>query len=85
MGRSQLPLEPSPLQAAQPQLSQPILIGEVFHPLGQFCGIPLDAPKQVHVSPVLRTPHPDKALQVSSHSAELRGQSALGTELQHQL
>ena len=37
------PPEPSLLQAEESQLSQPALIGEVFHPLDHFCGPPLDA------------------------------------------
>jgi len=45
------------LQAEQPQLSQPVLTGEVFHPWDYFCGPPLDTLQQVRVSPVLRTPH----------------------------
>jgi len=50
--------------------SQPVL-----HPLGHFCGPPLDTLQQVHVSPVLSTPHLDAVLQVRSHSAEQRGTS----------
>ena len=55
--------EPSLLQAEPPQLSQPFLIGEVFHPSDHFCGPPLDPLQQVHVFPVLRTPELDAALQ----------------------
>lgn len=47
-------LEPSLLQAGQPQLSQHALVREVFHPLSHFCGPPLDELQQVHVTPVLR-------------------------------
>ena len=36
-GRSQVTLKPSLLQAEQPHLSQPVLIGKVFHPLDHFC------------------------------------------------
>jgi len=32
------------LQAEQPQLSQPFLTAEVFHPSHHFCGPPLDPP-----------------------------------------
>ncbi|KAK4831211.1 hypothetical protein QYF61_016048 [Mycteria americana] len=32
----------------QPQLSQPFLIGEVFHPSDNFCGPPLDLLQQIH-------------------------------------
>jgi len=48
--------EPSLLQTEQPQLSQPVLIGDMFDPLEHFCGPPLDALQQLHVSAVLRTP-----------------------------
>ena len=48
--------QPSPLQAEQPQLSQPFLIGEVFHPSDHVCGPPLDPLHQLHVLLVLRTP-----------------------------
>ena len=37
-GHSQVTLEPSLFQAEQPQLPQPVLIGEVFHSLDRFCG-----------------------------------------------
>ena len=63
-GFYQVFLEPSLLQAEEPQLSQPILIGEVFHPLDHFSDPPLHALQQVYVSPVIRTPQPDIALQV---------------------
>ena len=47
---------------------------EVLHPLNRLRGPPLDELQQLHVSPVLRTPHLDAALQVSSHStAHSRG------------
>ncbi|KAK4832414.1 hypothetical protein QYF61_023093 [Mycteria americana] len=36
--------------AKQPQLSQPLLIGEVLQPPDHLCGPPLDLLKQVHVS-----------------------------------
>ena len=45
-------LEPSLPQAEQPQLSQPVLIGEVYYLLDHFCGPPLDVLQEVHVSPV---------------------------------
>jgi len=62
------------LQAEQPQLSQPVLVGEVFHPLDHFCGPPLKALQQVHVSPVLRTPHLDAVLQMKSHQRRVKWQ-----------
>ncbi|KAK4807049.1 hypothetical protein QYF61_018390 [Mycteria americana] len=49
--------------AEQPQLSQPVLIGEVFHPSDHLRGPPLDPLKQVHVFLVLRTPELDAVLQ----------------------
>ena len=72
-GRSQVSPETSLLQAEQPQLSQPVLTGEVFYPSDQFCAPPLDVLQQVHVSPVLRTPHLDAVLQVRSHTTEQKG------------
>jgi len=51
--------------------SQPVLKGEVFHPLGHFCGPALVAFHQVHVSPVLRTPHLDAILQLRSHQCRV--------------
>ena len=57
-------MEPSRLQAEQPQLFQPALMGEVFHTLNHYCGPPLDLLQQVYVSLVLRAPHLDAVLQV---------------------
>ncbi|KAK4818403.1 hypothetical protein QYF61_012324 [Mycteria americana] len=62
-GHNKVSLEPSFLQAEQPQLSQPVLIGEVLQPSDHFCGPPLDLLQQVHVFPVLRAPELDTALQ----------------------
>ena len=45
-GCSQVSLEPSLLQASQPQLSA-FPLKEVFHPLNHFCGPSLDALQQV--------------------------------------
>jgi len=50
-GSNKVSLEPSLLQAEQPQLSQPALTGEVFQPSDRFCVLPVD-PLQ-HVFPVL--------------------------------
>ena len=55
-----------------PQLSQPVLVGEVFHPLDHFCGLSLVMLQQVHVFPVLRTSHLVAVSQARSHSAEQR-------------
>ncbi|KAK4827937.1 hypothetical protein QYF61_022552 [Mycteria americana] len=63
--------------AEQPQLSQPVLIGEVLHPLDHFCGPPLDPLQQVRVFPVLRTPELDAVLQVGSHQSRVEGQNRL--------
>ncbi|KAK4818444.1 hypothetical protein QYF61_013131 [Mycteria americana] len=41
--------EPSLLQAEQPQLSQPVFIGEVLQPSDRLHGPPLDLLQQVHV------------------------------------
>jgi len=55
--------------------SQPILAGEPFHPWDHFCGPPLDALQQLHVSPVLRTPRLDAVLQVRPHQHRAEGPS----------
>ena len=62
-------LEPSLLQAEQPQLSQAFLIGEVLRPSDHFCVRPLDLLQQVHVFPVLRTPELNAACQVGAHQS----------------
>ncbi|KAK4816418.1 hypothetical protein QYF61_016854 [Mycteria americana] len=64
-------------KAEQPQLSQPVLIGEVFQPPDHFCGPPLDPLQQVHVFPVLRAPELDAVLQVGSHQSAAEGQNHL--------
>ena len=62
-------LQPSLLQAEQPQLSQPFLTAEVLQPPDQFCGPTLDLLRQVHVFPVLRALELDTGLQVGSHQS----------------
>jgi len=52
--------------------SQPVLIGEAFHPLDHFCGPRMDTLQQLCVSPALSTPHLDAVLQVRSQSTEQR-------------
>ena len=42
-----------------------------------FCGPPLDAFQQVHIFPVLSTPHLDAVLHVRSHHCRLEGQDHL--------
>ena len=74
-GHCQVTSEPSLLQAEQPQLSQPVLIGEVFHPLDHFSGPPLDAIQQFRVSPVLQTSHVDAVYQVRSHYHSAEGKN----------
>jgi len=62
-------------QAEQPQLSQPVFIGEVLHSVGHFYGPALDVLQQDYISPVLKTPHLDTVLlQVwpYQHRAELQ-------------
>jgi len=36
-GHNKVPLKPSLLQAEQPQLTQPVLVGDMFHPSDRFC------------------------------------------------
>jgi len=75
--------EPSFLQAEQPQLSQPVLLGEVFQPSDDFCGPPLDPLQQVHVCLLLRAPEPDAGLQVGSHQSTVEGQNHLPQRAGH--
>ncbi|KAK4831174.1 LOW QUALITY PROTEIN: hypothetical protein QYF61_015644 [Mycteria americana] len=70
-------LEPSLLQAEQPQLSQPVLVGEVLQPSDHFHGPPLDPLQQLHVFPLLRAPELDTVLQMSSHQSRGEGQNHL--------
>jgi len=58
-GHNKVSLQPSPLEAEQLRLSQPLLIGEVLHPSHHFCGPPLDPLQQLHVFPMLRAPELD--------------------------
>jgi len=74
-GCYQVTSEPSLLQAEQPQLS--LLIGEGFVHLVHICGCSLDVLQQLHVSPVVRTPHPDSALWVRPHQHRADGQDHL--------
>ncbi|KAK4819180.1 hypothetical protein QYF61_025995 [Mycteria americana] len=66
-------LEPSLLQAEQPQLSQPFLTAEVFQPSDHLHVPPLDPLQQVDACLVLRTPDLDAVLQGGLSRAEQRG------------
>ncbi|SGA33935.1 Uncharacterised protein [Chlamydia abortus] len=55
-GRSEVSLEPSPLQTKQAQFHQPFFTGEVLQPSDHLCGPPLDLIQQVCVFPVLGAP-----------------------------
>ncbi|KAK4813670.1 hypothetical protein QYF61_017637, partial [Mycteria americana] len=65
--------EPSLLQAEQPQLSQPVFIGEVLQPSHHLRGPPLDSLQQVHVLLMLGAPELDTVLQVGSHKSGVEG------------
>ena len=54
-----VPQEPSLLQAEKPQLSQPVLIGEVPQPSDHLCGPPLDLLQQLDVLLLLGAPEWD--------------------------
>ncbi|PKU46981.1 rna-directed dna polymerase from mobile element hypothetical protein [Limosa lapponica baueri] len=69
-GCYEVSLEPSPLQAEQPQLSQPVFIQEVLRHPDHLHGPPL-------VLPVLRTPKLDAALPVRSHKSRVEEQNHL--------
>ncbi|CAM9277954.1 unnamed protein product, partial [Bubo scandiacus] len=56
-------LEPSLLQAEQPQLSHPFFIGELFQPSDNFCGPILDLLYQIHVLLMLGAPELNTILQ----------------------
>ena len=76
-GPKKVSLEPSLLQAEQPQLSQPFLIGEVFQPSYHFCGPSLDPLQQLHIFPMLRALELDAGLQVGYHQSREEGQNPL--------
>jgi len=82
-GHYQVSLKPSLSQAEQPQLSQPVFIGEIFHSLDPFCCPPMDVFQQVYVSPVLRTPYLDKVLPLRSHRQRAKGQDHLTRPADH--
>ncbi|KAK4829762.1 hypothetical protein QYF61_006486 [Mycteria americana] len=68
-------LQPSLLQAEQPQLSQPVFIGEVLQPSDHFHGPPLDSLQQVHVLLMLGAPELDTVLQVGWHKSRVEGEN----------
>ncbi|KAK4831823.1 hypothetical protein QYF61_019346 [Mycteria americana] len=61
--------QPSLLQAEQPQLSQPVFIGEVHQPSDHLRGPPLGLLKQVHVLLMLGTTELNTVLQAGSHKS----------------
>ncbi|KAK4806791.1 hypothetical protein QYF61_005587 [Mycteria americana] len=67
----------------QPQLSQPVLVGEVLQPSYHFHGPPLDPLQQLHVLLVLRAPELDAVLQVGSHQSRIEGQNHLPQPVGH--
>ncbi|KAK4826723.1 LOW QUALITY PROTEIN: hypothetical protein QYF61_010976 [Mycteria americana] len=70
-------LSGQPVPPEQPQLSQPVLIGEVLQLSDHFRGPPLDPLQQLHVLLVLRAPELDAVLQVGSHQSRAEGQNHL--------
>ena len=51
--------------------------------MDHFCGPPLDALPQVHISPVLRAPHLETVLQVRLHQRRAKGQNHLPHTASH--
>ena len=74
-GHCKVSLEPSLLQSEIPQLSQPVLMGEVLQPSDQLHGPPLHPLQQLHVLLVLGAPELDALLQVGSHESRVEGQN----------
>ncbi|KAK4832092.1 hypothetical protein QYF61_020707 [Mycteria americana] len=69
--------EPPLLQAEQPQLSQPVFIGEVLQPSDPLHGPPLDSFQQVHVLLMLGAPELNAVLRVGSHESGVEGENHL--------
>jgi len=69
--------EPSLLQTEQPQLPQPVLIGEVLQPSDDLRGPPLDLFQHIHVLLVLGAPELDTVFQVGFHKSRVKGQNHL--------
>jgi len=76
-GCNKVSLQPSLLQAEQPQLPQPFFKAELLQTSNHFSGPPLDPLQQVHSFPVLRAPELDTELQVRSHQSRAEGQNPL--------
>ena len=74
-GHNKFSPKPSLFQVEQPQLSQPFLVGEDFHPSDHFCGPPLVPFQQLRVFPVLRAPELNAGLQGRSHQSRVEGQN----------
>jgi len=76
-------MQPSLLQAEQPQLSQPFLIGGVFQPPDHLCGPSLDPLQQFHVLLVLGAPELYAEFQVRSHQSRAERQNHLSRPAGH--
>jgi len=64
-GHNKVSPQPSLLQAEQPQLSHPFLLGEVFQTSDHLHGHPLDPLQRAHVLLMLGAPEPNAVLQYS--------------------
>ncbi|KAK4823457.1 hypothetical protein QYF61_002293 [Mycteria americana] len=76
-GCCKVSLKPSLLQAEQPQLSQPVFIGEVLQPSDHLRGPPLDSLQQVDVLLMLGAPELNAVLQAGSRKSRIEGQNHL--------
>jgi len=74
---SEVTPEPSLLQSEQPQLPQPVLVGEVLQPSDHLRGPPLDLLQHIHVLLMLGAPELDAGLQVGSQESGVKGQNPL--------
>jgi len=75
--------EPSLLQAEEPQIPQPVLIGGMLQPPDHFRGPPLDALQQLHVLVVLGFPELNAVLQVGCHKSRVEEQNDLPLSAGH--
>ena len=76
-GHYKVSSELSLLQAEEPQISQPVLTGEVLQTSDHLCGPPLDLLQQLCVLLVLEALELDAVLQVESHESRVEGQNHL--------